>query len=476
MTGAFRPTESVCPVCLRTVFARRERDGEDMLLVKTCPEHGEFRIVIWRGSPSAESWYREKIPTTGGAQRLPVRRGCPLDCGLCADQRQGTCTAILEVTKRCDLHCAFCFADASGALSDDPPFAEIDAMCRAVERAGRCNVQLSGGEPTQRDDLPEIAALAPKACGGLVQVNTNGLRIARDAAYARELVRSGVSSLFLQFDGTDDSVYRTLRGRSLMEEKSAAIDVCAQVGLGVVLVPTLVPGVNIGAGGDGQIGAVIDFAISRSPTVRGVHFQPVSHFGRRPSGERRRVTLPEVMRAIGEQTGGRMNAADFSPPGCEHSFCSFHADYLAPGDGSVVPLRASRPGGSACDCGDAAKGRRAAVDYVARNWAAPRTVQGADASGAKDFDSLLELCRRGRFTVSAMAFQDCETLDLERVRGCCIHVVTRDVAGSGTAEDEAPSGAREYHLVPFCARYCTALDGTPLYRPAQQPPDAEANP
>ena len=474
MTGAFGPTESVCPVCLRTVPARRERDGEDMLLVKTCPEHGEFRIVTWRGGPGPESWHRTKIPASGGAERLPVRRGCPLDCGLCADHRQGTCTAVLEVTKRCDLRCAFCFADASGAPSDDPSFAEIEAMCRAVERAGRCNIQLSGGEPTQRDDLPEIAALAATACGGLVQVNTNGLRIARDAAYARELARSGVSSLFLQFDGTDDAVYRTLRGRALMEEKTAAIDVCGQVGLGVVLVPTLVPGVNIGPGGDGQIGSIIDFALSRSPTVRGVHFQPVSHFGRRPSGERRRVTLPEVMRAIGEQTGGRMNAADFSPPGCEHSFCSFHADYLAPGDGSVVPLRASRPGGSAGGCGDAAKGRRAAVDYVARNWAAPKALPEA-AAGAKDFDALLDLCRRGRFTVSAMAFQDCETLDLERVRGCCIHVVTRDVAGAGTAEREAASGGRDYRLVPFCARYCTALDGTPLYRPAHPSPDAEAD-
>ena len=30
MTGAFGPTESVCPVCLRTVPARRERDGEPL--------------------------------------------------------------------------------------------------------------------------------------------------------------------------------------------------------------------------------------------------------------------------------------------------------------------------------------------------------------------------------------------------------------------------------------------------------------
>ena len=52
-----------------------------------------------------------------------------------------------------------------------------------------------------------------------------------------------------------------------------------------------------------------------------------------------------------------------------------------------------------------------------------------------------------RFTVSAMAFQDALSFDVERVRGCCIHIVT----GPGT-------------LVPFCAYNLTSCNGQPLYR------------
>jgi uncharacterized radical SAM superfamily Fe-S cluster-containing enzyme len=46
-------------------------------------------------------------------------------------------------------------------------------------------------------------------------VNTNGLRLASDPAYVAALKEAGLASVFLQFDGTDDAIYRRLRGRAL---------------------------------------------------------------------------------------------------------------------------------------------------------------------------------------------------------------------------------------------------------------------
>jgi hypothetical protein len=46
-----------------------------------------------------------------------------------------------------------------------------------------------------------------------------------------------------------------------------------------------------------------------------------------------------------------------------------------------------------------------------------------------------------------MAFQDVWNLDLERLRGCCIHIVS-------------PEGK----LIPFCAYNLTSNQGEPLYR------------
>ena len=113
----------------------------------------------------------------------------------------------------------------------------------------------------------------------------------------------------MQFDGTEDTIYERLRGKPLLGQKKAAIKVCGDNRLGVTLVPTIVPGVN-----DHNIGGIVNYAISRSPAVRGVHFQPVSYFGRYPKApdNRDRITLPEILAAIEAQTGGKVKTDDFA--------------------------------------------------------------------------------------------------------------------------------------------------------------------
>ncbi len=136
--------------------------------------------------------------------------------------------------------------------------------------------------------------------------------MAKDPSYVGALKEAGLASVFLQFDGMEDTVYRKLRGRDLFREKRLAIEHCAGHGIGVVLVPTLVPGVNTD-----QIGAIIEFALQELPAVRGVHFQPVSYFGRYPSppGDEDRITIPEIITEIETQTGGRIRAGALQTSG-----------------------------------------------------------------------------------------------------------------------------------------------------------------
>ncbi len=142
------------------------------------------------------------------------------------------------------------------------------------------------------------------------QVNTNGLRLARDPAFLEKLKEAGLSTVYLQFDGVRDEIYEQLRGRRLFARKEQAIERCARQGLGVVLVPTLVPGINTD-----DIGEIIRLALGYAPAVRGVHFQPVSYFGRypQPPTDANRITIPEVMRAIEEQTAGQVGRECFRP-------------------------------------------------------------------------------------------------------------------------------------------------------------------
>lgn len=498
MEARLSATESLCPRCLRRIPAVPVRTGDDVYLVKTCPEHGDFRSVIWRGPPDYESWYETKPAHRPGTQTA-TERGCPFDCGLCPEHLQQTCCVLLEVTSRCDLGCPVCFASSgknpgietgSGPGSDpgldaglgrgldpggdprldreaDPGLEEIEGWLRLLKaEVGACNIQLSGGEPTLRDDLPEILVMGRRMGFSFIQLNTNGLRLALEAGYAGRLADAGLSTVFLQFDGLGDDVYRRLRGQPLLEKKQAAIAACAAAGLGVVLVPTLVPGVNTG-----QIGAIIDYALRWAPHVRGVHFQPVSYFGRYPGtpGDGDRYTLPELMRAIETQTEGRFPAAALRSSGCGHSLCSFSGDFLVMADGSVRPL--SDPAVPRVCCGG--EGPTRAIDkqrdFIARRWSAGAGQSGpargassgrgstgtiehcARTDGSADpvmsLDDFLERVRSHAFTITAMAFQDAWTLDLERLRHCHLHVV-------------APTGK----IVPFCAYNLTDMAGNPLFR------------
>ena len=437
-------TQSVCPRCLRLLEAEKHT-GDDgcIYMIKSCPEHGKFSSLIWEGDlRSYLQWSTGN--TRSEAPVLPKKadKGCPYDCGLCAEHLRKGCCMLLELTNRCNLRCPVCFASAGEQAPADLSMEEIEKQYDfLMAHGGPFNIQLSGGEPTVRDDLPEIIRLGREKGFAFFQLNTNGLRLAREEAYAEKLKEAGLDTVFLQFDGLDDSVYITLRGKALMAEKRKAMENCAKAGLGIVLVPVIVPGVN-----DTQTGDLLRFALEHMPSVRGIHFQPISYFGRcgleRPV---RPITIPRMLRLIEEQTEGLMKAADFSGGGAENPYCSFHASYLKREDGSLKLL--PKKSGSCCCCTGSDDSR----EFVAKQWSGSGSKTEFSADGdmteTSALDEFLEQARLNTFAVSGMVFQDAYNLDLERLKRCYICEVDS-----------------RYGLVPFCAYNLTDSEGRSLYR------------
>jgi uncharacterized radical SAM superfamily Fe-S cluster-containing enzyme len=84
-------TESLCPVCLKRIKATRLLNGDEVLMVKECEDHGSFRTVIWRGEPPMSKWRRPKPPVHPDLCYAVVEKGCPFDCGLCEAHMQIPC-------------------------------------------------------------------------------------------------------------------------------------------------------------------------------------------------------------------------------------------------------------------------------------------------------------------------------------------------------------------------------------------------
>lgn len=417
-------TRSLCPLCLKNLPATlvKAPDGS-VTLEKTCPDHGFFSVPVWRGRVDFDAWTQFADPLAPGEGLH-----CPENCGICPEHGAGSCCVLLEVTRRCNLRCRFCFADG-GVEGADPTLESLQFAIRdIVAQRGHPLLQLSGGEPTLREDLPELVRYAKEAGCSYVQLNTNGLRLARDPDYAKALAEAGLDIVFLQFDGTGDKIYEFLRGQPLLEVKKQAISVCGGLGLGVTLVPTVVPGVN-----DGNLGDLITFAAGQVPAVRGIHFQPVSYFGRHPENptRARRYTLDQLMGDIACQAGIPLES--FQPSRCDHPLCGFHAKLLLRPDGTLRPLTTHSPKPRGC-----ARDNR---EYVARNWRRyPQEAAPGDFSGEMDFDTFLYHLRHRSLTLSAMAFQDAENLNIERLRQCSLHVYS------------------DGRVKPFCAHYLTKLE------------------
>ena len=418
-------TRSVCPVCLRPLPAVLREQDHITYMEKTCPEHGSFSVPVWHGRLDRDQWRKGAVPL-GEGEGLR----CPEKCGICREHQRGTCCALLEVTSRCDLGCRFCFARGGEGTKVDPSPDELKLSIACLLELGRLpTLQLSGGEPTLRDDLPELIRYAKALGCPYVQLNTNGLRLAAEPGYAETLKQAGLSYVFLQFDGTDDAIYRALRGRALFESKQRCIENCARAGLGVTLVPTVVRGVN-----EHALGEIVRFGLLHAPTVRGVHFQPVSYFGRVPEQVPERYTLDELICDVAGQTG--LALRHFLPSRCDHPLCGFHMSGMVMPDGTLLPLSADA--GEGCES-SAAQNR----SYIGERWTVSEAAEQSTApllqDGSFDLDAFADRARAYSFTLSAMAFQDAGNLDIERLRRCSLHVY------------------KSQKLMPFCAAYLSPL-------------------
>jgi len=441
-------TTSLCPTCLAEVPGRyEERDGS-VHLTRTCPDHGTTSREVW-GSVDHWEWASDFGPDNDGDGDLTV-------------DHDHACLAVVEVTEDCNLSCSFCFA-SSGPGGKHRSFDAVVDLLETASKDGPRPIQFSGGEPTVRDDLPELVERAREMGFSHIEVNTNGLRLAEEDGYAERLAEAGVTAVYLQFDGLERATYVEIREADILDQKHRALDACREADLPVILVPTVVPGTN-----DHEMGDIVEFAFDNDDVVRSVNFQPVSHFGRYEQHEGR-YTIDRAARQLADQLD-TVHPRDLLPAPCCSSYCQLGTALVPDGD-SVIPVTQYVTD----DMWNAISGMVDEDDYMellaGTESAKDRACDaagccGVDVTGgaAELFDEVLP--------VSFTGFMDADAGDVDRLENCCLSVPT-------------PDG----DLVPFCGYNMTTDDGDYALRnrhgwggrdsvdePLPDPPDAGGDP
>lgn len=310
-------TTSLCPYCERLLPAIIYEKDDKIYIRKTCPVHGTIDELYFSSAKLYHRFMKYEEEGVGVRPHVQLQAPCPYNCGLCGRHKNHTALANLVVTNRCDLSCWYCFfyAEKAGYVYE-PSLEQIREMVRQYKKEGvTMAVQITGGEPTLRPDLPEIIKLLREEGVTHIQLNTHGVTFARlwfekspDEAvrYARILREAGVNTVYMSFDGV------TPRANPKNHwEVPYTLETFRKAGMtSVVLVPTVIKTIN-----DNELGDIVRFAAKHIDVVRGVNFQPVSLTGRMRKDMRAkyRVTIPDVLKWVEEQTGGQVPAEAWFP-------------------------------------------------------------------------------------------------------------------------------------------------------------------
>ncbi|MBN2154447.1 MAG: radical SAM protein [Candidatus Lokiarchaeota archaeon] len=313
---------SLCPECLKNISAEVVWDKEEnkIFMVKTCPEHGDFKDRL-SSNPEDFLWqqmYTSSLGSDEGNSTQPEdllknTKGCPYSCGLCEKHKSAPCIALIDLTNRCNLRCPVCFANSAVAgYIYEPTFDEIVQIMehfRNIKPIPPILLQLSGGEPTIREDLFDIIRKGVDLGFVNVMLTTNGIKLAKSVDYCKQLIDAGLNSLYFSFDGIEPETWKQMRGVDLSKIKMQVLKNCREAGfaaanIGIVLVPTIVNGIN-----DHEIGNIIDVAREFSDIVMGIVFQPVSLTGRIAIEDlnKMRYTTSDLKEAVNKHTEGLIN-------------------------------------------------------------------------------------------------------------------------------------------------------------------------
>ena len=177
----------------------------------------------------------------------------------------------LSVEDACNFRCRYCLPNGFHKTEAEEPLslAEIGRLVRAFAGLGFWKVRLTGGEPTVRQDIVEIARATAGTPGiRRVALSTNGYRLLE---LAPDLKDAGVSAVNVSVDSLDAARFAGLTGRDGLAGVLAGIERSLGLGLETKVNAVLMKGLN-----DDEFGRFVEMARERPLSVRFIELMPVA--------------------------------------------------------------------------------------------------------------------------------------------------------------------------------------------------------
>jgi len=402
-----------------------------VFLHRTCAAHGEASVCIasdarfyWLAKGKMENAACGCGPggccSADGMNLGTLGRNAEPGEALGVQEKLSTCLALIEIVNSCNLTCPTCYADsplgANGKV-DAIPLENLKQRIQGViDRKGGIEIlQLSGGEPTLHPQFFELLEWLQLNSGiDYVLLNTNGVRIATDEAFAKRLgeaIHYGHFQLYLQFDGTQMAGQHSLRGADLRAIRLRAIEKCGELNVPITLAMTVTTE-NVA-----HLWEAIEFGL-RYRHIRGISFQPLFTSGRvlRPrSVAEARLNTADIILAAVEQAQGKLRFEDFTPLPCGDPNCAT-IGYLLKVGGQVR---------SVSDFVDFTAVQGFLSDKV-RYKLEDLMKCGCESEPLGELLKQFELDETNTFRLFIKPFMDAGTWDEDRIDRCCTHVIRPD--------------------------------------------------
>lgn len=177
----------------------------------------------------------------------------------------------LSVEDACDYRCRYCLPGGYKKEEPEPPLSvdEIRRLTAAFAGMGFWKVRLTGGEPTLRRDLVEIAAAVAGTPGvRRVALSTNGARLLE---LADGLARAGVGAVNVSVDSLDPVRFREVTGHDHLPRILAGVERAQALGLDVKINAVLMKGLN-----DDEFARFVELARAQPLSVRFIELMPTA--------------------------------------------------------------------------------------------------------------------------------------------------------------------------------------------------------